>query len=126
MGRPDLQRAHRQHRHIADFVGETASWVTYVSASEGVDAYGVGDEPQYQTRTVTALLRPAAFEEVQAAGGQFMAGDMMATMLDAAPGPRDEVICRDVTYRIAADTWPQPVLHSSAFRMVLRRGDATR
>jgi len=124
MGRPDYGQVRRQQRALGDFVGETAQLRTYVSASAGTPAYGVGDEPQYQTRVVTALLRPVAFDEVQAAGGQFFAGDMMAMVLDAAPGPKDEIVYRGVTYRLASDTWPQP-LAPSAYRMVLRRGDAT-
>lgn len=125
MSRPDFGRTQRQQRGFAQHVGETATWRKYVSASAGNPAYGQGDEPQYVERTVTGLFLPVTFEEIAAAGGQYLAGDMKASLLDCQPGSRDEVRWSGTIYRIESDVIPQAILGRSAWRVLLRRGDAT-
>lgn len=122
---PDFGRVQRQHRFIGQLVGETAIWRMYVSANAGTPAAGVGPEPYYMDRLITGTFRAALFDEVQAAGGQFFAGDVIATLLDCQPGPRDEVQWSGTIYRIATDTTPQAIHNRQSWRMVLRRGDAT-
>lgn len=125
MGRPDFKQAQRDLRQIAQYVGETATWRAYVSASAGIPAAGVGDEPCYDERTITGVFRAALFDEVAAAGGTFYAGDVIATLLDCKPGARDEVQWSGTNYRLVSDTMPQAIHHRQSWRMVLRRGDAT-
>jgi hypothetical protein len=120
--RPDFGQHARQQRDIAQFVGETATLRAYVSASAGVPQYGIGNEPRYAERTVTGLFRPMTMEEIQAAGGQYIAGDMQATLIDCIPTTADEVIWRGVAYRVESDALPQRIVQSSAQRIVLRRG----
>jgi hypothetical protein len=123
--RPDFNNIARQQRHIAQHVGETAMWRKYVSASAGNPAYGIGNEPRYVQRTVTGLFNPVPFEEMQQGGGQFVAGDMHATLIDCQPNGSDELIWRGTTYRVESDFIPERLLGASAYRGVLRRGDAT-
>jgi len=123
--RPDFNQHARQQRHIAQHVGETATWRKYVSASAGNPAYGIGDEPCYVQRGITGLFRPMTLEEVQNAGGQFIAGDIIATLIDCRPGTSDELIWQGVTYRAESDFLPERLLGASAYRGLLRRGDAT-
>lgn len=120
--RPDFGQHARQQRSIAAFVGETATLRTYVTASAGQPQYGIGNEPVYAERVVTGLFRPMTQEEVQAAGGQFIAGDIVATLVDATLGTSDEVVWHGVPYRVESDPLPQPIVGSSAQRIVLRRG----
>lgn len=124
MARPDYKRTMRQARGITQFVGETATWWKYVSASAGNPAYGVGDEPCYVARTITGLFVSVTFEEIAAAGGQYLAGDMKATLIDCNPGSNDEIKWSGNTYRIESDVTPQAILNRNAWRVLLRRGEA--
>lgn len=125
MSRPDFGRVQRQTRDIGQFVGETATWRKFVSAAGGNPAYGEGETEYYVERRVTGLFKPVEFEEIAAAGGQFVSGDVMATVLDCQPGSRDEFIWRGTIYRAESDPVPQRIVGSSAYRLLLRRGEAT-
>ena len=124
MGRPDFMRTMRQARGFAQHVGDTATWRKYVSASAGNPAYGQGDEPCYVERVVTGLFVSVTFEQIAAAGGQFVAGDMNATLLDCQPGREDEIKWSGTTYRVESDVNPEAILGRAAWRVLLRRGDA--
>ena len=123
--RPDFGRIHRQQQHIAAFVGETATWRKYISASAGNPVYGIGDEPQYQQRIVTGLFNAVVFDETMQAGGVYYAGDIVAALIDCRPAGEDEILWSGVTYRAASDPLPEAILGRSAYRVILRRGDAT-
>lgn len=122
MTRPDYSQLRRQQRAIGRYVGETATWRRFHSASAGSPALGVGDEPAYVERRITGLFVPVTFEEVGQAGGQFVAGDMRATLLDCQPGSQDEVVWSGTVYRVASDAMPQMLVGRSAWRVLLRRG----
>ncbi len=124
MGRPDFNLTMRQARGFAQHIGDTAIWRKYVSASAGNPAYGQGDELCYVERVITGLFVSVTFEEIAAAGGQFIAGDMNATLLDCTPGKQDEIKWSGTTYRVESDVNPQALLGRAAWRMLLRRGDA--
>lgn len=123
--RPDFGQHARQQRTIASFVGETALHRRHLGVITGLPQFGVGDAPQYASRTVTGLFRPSTFEEIQQGGGQIVQGDIMATLLDCQPDRRDEVVWRGVIYRVESDFIPERIVASSGYRGLLRRGDAT-
>lgn len=125
MSRPDFQLLARQQRDIAASVGETALWRRYVSASAGSPQYGIADADSYVETRITGLFQSVQFAENLAPGGQFNAGDMVATLIDCVPSARDEIIWRGVTYRMESDLTPQQLLGKSALRVVLRRGQPT-
>lgn len=122
MRRPDFSRAERQQREIGGFVGETAVWRQYVTAQAGTPSYGRGNSPQYAERTITGLFNPVSFDEIAAAGGQYLAGDMKATLIDCKPGTRDEVIWSGTVYRVESEVIPQALFNRNGWRMILRRG----
>lgn len=117
--RPDFGRINRQQRFIAETVGETASWKVFVSAAGGTPQAGVQNVPSYETRTITALFRLPPFDENQVPGGQYIAGDVLAT-LEHIPGSQDYIQWRGVQYRIEGD--PVPERLTSAYTVLLRRG----
>ena len=126
MGRPDFGQRARQMRAIASFVGETATLRHFVSASASTnDAYGIGAEPQYLAQRVSGLFRPMTFDEVNEGGGQFIEGDVMATLLDVQPNTADEIVWRGTIYRIESDFIPERIVGAAGYRGLLRRGDAT-
>lgn len=124
MGRPDFTLTMRQARGFAHHVGDTAVWRKFVSASAGNPAYGIGDEPCYTERVITGLFASVTFEQIAAAGGQLIAGDMNATLMDCRPGNNDEIKWSGTTYRVESDVIPQAILGREAWRVLLRRGDA--
>lgn len=128
MGRPDFSQITRQQRDIASFVGETALWRSFVSGGDVVNAqsmYGEANPFAYQTRVLTGLFRAPQFNEISVAGGQFFAGDVMATFVDTIPSARDRIVWRGVEYRVESEPVPQQIVGRSAYRMLLRRGDAS-
>jgi hypothetical protein len=128
MGRPNFNAMQRQQRLVAQHVGETAQLRTFVSAgsiSQRAEAAGYGATYYYQGRIITGLFQAAVFGKYNVAGGQFMAGDVIATFVDAMPSARDEITWRGVTYIVQSDPQPQAIVGKSAFRVLLRRGDAT-
>ena len=125
MGRIDPALLARQQRQVAANVGETAIYRCYVSASAGSPQYGIGDADNYVERIVTGLFQSVLFNEQLVPGGQFVAGDMIATLIDCTPSSRDEIIWRGVTYRLESETTPQQIVGTSALRVLLRRGQPT-
>lgn len=124
MSRPDFNLTIRQARGFAQHIGETATWWKYVSASAGNPVYGIGDEPCYVQRIVTGLFEAVTFQEIGAAGGQLVAGDMNATLFDCQPSKQDEIVWSGTTYRVESDVTPQSIVGRKSWRMLLRRGDA--
>ena len=122
MGRPDFGQMNRQQRRVASFVGETATWRQYVSASAAAPAYGYGVTEYYIERRVTGLFRLATLQEVQAQGGQYVAGDVVASLIDCKPTTADEVLWQDTTYRAETEFIPQRIVAGSAYWGILRRG----
>ncbi len=123
--RPDYGRMQRQQNTIAEFAGETAKWEAYVSASAGVSPVaGLGNEPQYITRTITALFAQPKFDEQPVAGGEFLAGDMMVSMANLAHA-NDRIIWRGNVYHVQGLPIPQTVLGAKVWRTHLRIGGAT-
>jgi hypothetical protein len=123
MSRPDYGRIQHQARQIGNNVGYTATIRRYLSGSGGVPQYGVSELPQYNERLVTGMFVPVTFEEISRAGGQYIAGDMKATILDYHPQPNDEVRYSGTIYRVESDPMPQPMLGQMGYRCLLRRGD---
>jgi len=121
--RPDFGQIQRQSRQLAEHLGETATWKKYVSASAGRPEAGIGDEPCYVHVTITGLFVPVSFDEIAVAGGQLVAGDMRATLVDCLPSKQDEIVWSGVVYRIEADTIP--TRGYSGWSTVLLRGAAT-
>lgn len=123
--RPDYGRMQRQHNTIAEFAGETARWQAYVSASAGdKPAYGGGNEPQYITRTITALFAQPRINEQPVEGGEFLAGDMMVSMANQ-PHANDRIVWRGNVYLIQGHPIPQTVLGAQVWRTHLRIGGAS-
>lgn len=128
MGRPDFSLITRQQRQIADNVGETALLAYYASGGSPAplsEAAGIGSTTYSATRVITGLFAPVTLPEINLAGGQLVLGDMNATLIDAIPGPNDEIVWRGVNYRVASDPIQQQLLGRSALRFVLRRGQPT-
>ena len=119
MTRPDFGRVQRQQRKITEFVGETATWQAYVSASAGTPVIGVGNAPQYAERTITALFARPTLEELQVPGGVVQAGDVYATM-DKLPDGRDRIVWQGTAYHVAGT--PQPLRIANGWRVLLRQG----
>ena len=122
MGRPDYGRMMRQQRNIAAWVGETATWRKAVSAQAGQPAYGVGDTPRFVERTVSGLFQPVTIEQITRAGGQLLAGDIQATLLDCAPTERDEVRWSGAIYRVEGQPVAVAIVGRDGWRVLLRRG----
>lgn len=122
MSRPNFDRMQRQQREIASFVGETATIRRYHTAQAGAPQFGVEHKPVYIEKIITGLFNPMTLKEIQAAGGQYVAGDIQATILDYIPNTADEIVWRGVTYGIESDHLPQPIVGASAHRVLLRRG----
>ena len=122
--RPDYGRMQRQQRSITEFAGETAQWRAYVSASAGTPVAGVGNEPQFIVRTITALFAQPKADEQTVAGGEFLAGDMMAS-LPHQPHANDEILWRGNVYRVQGHPIPQRILGNNVWRTHLRIGGAT-
>lgn len=79
---PQPERIAAQFSGVAGYAGETATWVTYISASAQSSAYWAGGgEVTYQRRTLlTALfaapqMGEARFREYQLPGGTQIAGE---------------------------------------------------
>lgn len=122
MPRPNFDLMQRQQREIASFVGETATMRRYHTAQAGAPQFGVDNKAVYIEKTITGLFNPMTLQEIQAAGGMFVAGDIHATILDYVPSSADEIIWRGVIYRVESDHLPQPIVGASAHRVLLRRG----
>jgi hypothetical protein len=123
MSRPEFSQVRRQHRVIASFVGETATWHKFASASAGAaPEYGIEGVACYAARTVTGLFRQVSLDEVGQAGGVLVAGDMRATLVDCIPSAEDEISWRGVRYRVVSDPVLQAIAGRTAYQMVLRRG----
>lgn len=130
MGRPDFSLIGRQQRKIAEFAGETAQWVRYVSADSYTplsDAAGIAPSAYMLQTVITGLFAPAtnALAELYNVGGQYIAGDMAASLVDCQPSPNDQVIWRGVNYRVLTDPLQQQIAGRSAYRFILRRGEPT-
>lgn len=130
MGRPDFNLIQRQQRAIADSVGETAMWTRYVSAdaeSQTSAAAGLAPSTYMLQSVITGLFSPAtnSLAELYNVGGQFVVGDMAATLIDCRPAANDQVIWRGTNYRVVTDPLQQQIAGRSAFRFILRRGMPT-
>jgi hypothetical protein len=124
VGRPNFHRMQRQQRDIASWVGETAQLRKYVSASAGNPAYGYGNEATFQTTTITGLFAPVLPEEIEAAGGVYIMGDVRLTPIDMNVSGNDEIVWHGATHHVVSDPLPQPIV-GSAQRVLLRRGGQT-
>jgi hypothetical protein len=124
MGRPNFDRMQRQQREVASYVGEVATLWRYVSASAGTPAYGIGNAPQFVRLTMTGLFAPVLPEEIQAAGGVYLMGDVRLTPIDVLVGTADQVIWRGAAHHVVSDPLPQPMV-GGAVRLLLRRGGQT-
>ena len=130
MGRPRFDYMQRQQRDIARWVGETATYRAFASAvSQGVmsEAAGVGASAYYVQRLVTGLFSYASppFVENYFPGGTVITGDVFATLIDCVPNANDEITWQGVNYRVVGTPIPQHIAGQSAYRMLLRRGQAT-
>jgi len=117
-------------RALSQHIGETATWRQFISAGGGNPAYGVEETQYFVESVISGLFAPVgvkdiAFMEMMVAGGQFFAGDMNATLIDCQPVGKDEIIWSGVVYRAASDPLPMSLVNRSAYRVILRRGDAT-
>lgn len=127
MGRPNFNLLARQQRQIGANVGETAVWQGFVSANSvaaTAAAFGEYGALNYNQRTVTGLFALPPFAKDLFPGGQLLAGDIQATIVDFLPGLNDRITWRGVSYRVESQPVPQQIVGRSAFRMLLRRGDA--
>jgi hypothetical protein len=125
VGRSDFGRIVQQHRGIADNVGDTAIWRRHIGAASVSDmARAAGDDgaSTYFEQTCTGLFRTVVFGEQLVNGGQVVAGDVVATIVDAVPSQNDEIVWRGTTYRVESDTLPQQIMGASGYRLLLRRG----
>ena len=125
MGRPDFCFTQRQQRDVAAWVGETATWRKWASAAGGTPAYGVQNTDYFVERTITGLFVPMALDEQMEAGGIYMMGDVKATLIDALPGAKDQIIWSGTNYRLVSEVVPQAILGRRAWRVLLRRAGAT-
>ena len=123
MGRPDYGRIQRQLRNIGASVGQTVTIRRYVSGSAGIAAAGVSNEPQYNEWLVTGLMTFVTFDEAQVVGGNYIEGDVKATIIDYHPQPRDEVRYSGRIYRMESEPTVQMILGRTGWRVLLRRGD---
>lgn len=121
MGRPDKGLVARQHRDIASYVGETGTW-RRILTQETTTVYGGGTDATYFQRIATALLSPITPEEIQAAGGQYLAGDMRATFVDVNVQRGDEYLWSGVVWRVESDPYPQAIGDRAHGHVLLRRG----
>ncbi len=87
-------------------------------------AFGEAGAAQYNQRTVTGLFALPPFAKDMWPGGQVIPGDIQATIVDFLPGLNDRIVWRGVSYRVESQPVPQQIVGRSAFRMILRRGDA--
>jgi hypothetical protein len=129
---PNTGRIMGQHSAIVSYAGEPCTWREYVSAgaASGSAYYaGGGTTYYYRQQTITALfaapqMGESRFRETQLAGGQVIAGDMVAST-PCALNAQDELIWRGVTYRLEGDWTPIHIGGRVWYRSVLRRGDVT-
>lgn len=127
MGKPRFDLIQRQQRSVAEFVGETARYISLISAdSIGTTAsmFGEAGTLHYLGQTVTGIFRLPKFAETLFPGGQIIAGDIEATIVDFVPTQYDRVQWRGISYRIESQPVQQQVVGRSAYRMILRRGDS--
>ena len=123
MGRPEYGRIQRQLRNIGKNVGQIVTVRRFVSGSAGAGAAGVSNEPQYNEWHVTGLMTFVTFDEVQVAGGNYIMGDVKATIIDYHPQPRDEIRYSGRIYRFESEPTVQMILGQTGWRVLLRRGD---
>ena len=123
MGRPDYGRVQRNLRQIGVNVGQTATVRRYVSGSAANAAAGISDEPQYTEFIVTGLMTFVTFDEVQVVGGNYIEGDVKATIIDYHPQAEDEIRYSGTIYRMGSEPTVQPILGQTGWRVLLRRGD---
>ena len=129
---PDTGRIMAQQGAIMQYAGEPCTWRHFVSggSTAGSGYYaGTGQTLYYHERTITGLfaapqMGESRFRETQLAGGQVIAGDMVAST-PCALGARDELVWRGVTYRLEGDNTPIHIGGQVWYRSVLRRGDVT-
>jgi len=128
-------KARIQRQVVGDLMrhaGEPVVWREYISAgSDTGSAYyaGGGTTRYYREQAITGLLAApqmgeSRFRETQMPAGQEVAGDAMITTMTAL-GIQDELVWRDVTYRIESDSTPERIGGRVMWRTVLRRGDDT-
>ena len=117
---PDPARIQaQQSQNQFAFAGETVVWKTYVSASAGTPAAGIGASAAYAYRTITALFGPVTQPEVQTPAGMFAAG-MFACTTREKLGRNDELVWKSSGYRIDSD--PTYSRLSSAWTCIVKRG----
>jgi len=120
---PNPARMQTQVADILRQVGQTAVWRQYASASDGVDAVGLGETRHYREQTITALFYQGYTTNVrerQTPAGLLAAGEFAASTRERLARD-DELIWRGVTYRVESD--PMPGRVAGLWVAVLARGD---
>ena len=120
---PDLAKTFQyQVASSMQLFGQTVSYKRYISASGGQPEYGLGDSAQYQPRPSQWQLRPLTVQEIQAVGGQNIAGGFEVF----APHPifqRDEVTYSNTSYRIVSVPSMEQIGNSLYYRAIMAIGD---
>jgi hypothetical protein len=106
---------------VMEYAGNTATQRVYMSASANSAEYGLGSAHSYSTRTITALFEPMRPNELIAAGGFYMQGDIKITTV-LPIGKRDEFIYEGNRYVVISDPIGAYLFGTAASQTVLRRG----
>jgi len=116
---PDANRFSLLRQNISAVMaaaGQTAMWRDYISASAGAAEFGMGTAIFYIQKPLTALFQPLRPQEIQAAGGFYLAGDIRMTTFEPV-SKRDEITWEGSRYAFISDPaivnlWGQPASES--------------
>jgi hypothetical protein len=113
------QRIALQTQTIFASVGQTVTWRAYVSASAGVPAAGIGSQPAYAQRTITALFAEVTQPDAQANVGMLTMGQFLVVTREQL-GKQDELLWRGTAYRVESD--PTPYRIDGFWQTLVKRG----
>ena len=119
---PQSARNALQLDGVRGYVGHTALWMQYASASAGIPDVGINELVYYNTRLITAFFgdnsTPAAPEH-QIGAGMLANADIYAVLREPV-GRNDRIEWRGETYRVEGD--PLPSIQDSMTVVMLKRG----
>lgn len=106
---------------IGDAAGTEATVRRHVSEAGGAPWLGERRAPTIQERRVRIMtVRPATVQEMQEAGGQLLAGDMIAH-IQGDLAARDRVVVEGAEWQVASEPRPQTLYGRRYLTAILRR-----
>lgn len=119
---PNATRINAQSNEIRKYAGQTAVWRQFISATSGIPEAGIGSAVYYREQWITGVFGQyfmPSLNEMQTPAGQTLVNPFSIITREKLD-KRDEIIWRDVTYRVEGD--PVPSRLNGQWAVQLKRG----